>query len=335
MTDTHAPIRNARPAGLKRRTLLGAGLLAGLSGHARAEPGAVVDENIAGVVDAGAPVETLFEGGRWCEGPVWVPRLGGLVFSDVRRNQMWRLVPGRPPAIFRKPSANANGNTLDHAGRLITCEHRTGRVMRAEADGRLTVLADRFEGGRLNSPNDVVVSRDGAIWFTDPTYGIENPEEGEPRASEQRGHFVFRLDPQGRLSVAADGFEQPNGLAFAPDERTLYVSDSSGAADPDGRRDILAFEVAEGRLARQRVFASLEQGAPDGLKTDIEGRLYAGTGDGVRIWGADGVFLGRIATPGPCANIAFGGSDGRRLFICAGERVLAVDVKVRGAGLRG
>lgn len=320
---------------IARRTLLAAGLGALLVRPACAAS-AIVSENggLDGVVASDARVETRFEGGRWCEGPVWVPRLASLVFSDVRANRMMRLPSEGRAVTFRDPSANANGNAIDAQGRLITCEHLHRRVVRQEPDGRVTVMADRFAGKPLNSPNDLVVARDGAIWFTDPTWGIENPEEGRPSEPEQKGRFVFRLDSSGRLDVVSDSFEQPNGLAFSPDERVLYVSESSGAGTPEGKREIRAFDVAGGRLSRERVFAMLQSGAPDGLKCDEAGRVYAGTDGGARIWGPDGTYLGRIATPGDCANIAFGGPDGRRLYLCSGPAVHAVQLKVRGAGLR-
>ncbi|GJE54145.1 MULTISPECIES: SMP-30/gluconolactonase/LRE family protein [Methylobacterium] len=319
------------PQSLHRRALLGAGLLTLLPRPLRAEAPAASD-GLAEVLAPGARVETLYEGGRWCEGPVWVKRLGGLVVSDVRSNRML-LVTESGTRTFREPSANANGNALDGEGRLITCEHRNRRVVREEPDGRLTVLAESFEGQPLNSPNDVVVARDGAVWFTDPTYGIDNPEEGITRSSEQRARFVFRLDPGGRLDAVADGFVQPNGLAFSPDGRVLYVGESSGSQNPGGRSEIRAFDVGDGgRLTRERVFSTVVDGVPDGLRIDAQGRVFAGTGSGARVWRPDGTPLGTIPTPGPCANIAFGGPDGRRLFLCAGPSVLAVNLKVRGAG---
>ncbi len=315
----------ASARGLTRRPLLGLALLAPFAARAA--------EGLSAVLGPGAPVRTLYADGEWCEGPVWVPALGSLVFSDVRRNRMIRIPDGGTPEVFRAPSENANGNTLDARGRLITCQHRTGRVVRQEADGSFTVLAERYRGGRLNSPNDVVVAGDGAVWFTDPTYGITQASEGEPRASEQAGSFVYRLAPDGTLAAAATDFHQPNGLAFSPDGRILYVAESGQAPDGSRPRTIRAFDVSGGSLTNGRVFARLESGVPDGLKTDMEGRVYAGTGDGVGIWGPGGAFLGRIPTEGPCANIAFGGPDGRRLYICAGPKVLAVEMRVRGAGL--
>ncbi|WP_342151268.1 SMP-30/gluconolactonase/LRE family protein [Methylorubrum sp. SB2] len=308
---------------LTRRPFLGLMLLAPFAARAA--------DGLAAILAPGAQVRTLYADGEWCEGPVWVPALNSLVFSDVRRNRMIRIPDGGAPVTFRDPSDNANGNTLDAQGRLITCQHRTGRVVRQEPDGTFTVLAERFRGGRLNSPNDAVVAGDGAIWFTDPTYGITQGSEGEPRASEQAGSFVYRRAPDGTLAAVATDFHQPNGLSFSPDGRVLYVAESGGAPDGAMPRTIRAFDVAGGRLSNGRVFARLEAGVPDGLKTDTDGRLYAGTGDGVRVWSPDGTFLGRIPTEGPCANIAFGGPDGRRLYICAGPKVLAVETRVRGA----
>lgn len=313
--------------GLTRRPFLGLALLAPVMARAA--------DGLAAVLAPGASVRTLYADGEWCEGPVWVPALNSLVFSDVRRNRMIRIPDGGAPVIFRDPSENANGNTLDAQGRLITCQHRTGRVVRQEADGSFTVLAERFRDGRLNSPNDVVVAGDGAIWFTDPTYGITQASEGVPRASEQAGSFVYRRAPDGTLSPVATDFHQPNGLAFSPDGRVLYVAETGKAQDGSMPRTIRAFDVADGRLGNGRVFARLEAGVPDGLKTDTDGRVYAGTGEGVRIWNPDGTFLGLIPTEGPCANIAFGGPDGRRLTICAGPKVLAVETRVRGAGVSG
>lgn len=312
--------------GIGRRPLLALALLGALAPRARAA------DDLSAVLDPSAEVDTLYDEGEWCEGPVWAPALGGLVFSDVRRNRMMLIREGARAEIFREPSNNANGNAVDGEGRLITCEHRTSRVVRREADGGITVLAERYDGGRLNSPNDVVVARDGAIWFTDPTFGIDQAEEGKPRASEQKGRCVFRLAPDGGLAVATDRFAQPNGLAFSPDERILYVCETG--IHEGAPSEIRAFDVSEGRLTNERDFARVSKGVPDGVKVDTDGRVYAGTGDGVRIWTAEGSPVGHIPTEGPCANIAFGGPDGRRLFLCAGKRVLAVETKVRGAAVR-
>ena len=287
---------------------------------------------MSAVVAAGARLVTLYDHGRWCEGPVWSRTLASLIFSDVRANRIERLEPAGDVSSWRDPSGYANGNALDRHGRLVTCEHLGRRVVRQESDGRLTVLADRFEGRPLNAPNDVVVASDGGIWFTDPTFGLELPEEGRQSIPQQRGRFVFRIDPAGSLEVVADGFEEPNGLAFSPDEAVLYVSDTSAALNPEGKREIRAFDVVGGRrLKGERLFASVPSGVPDGLKVDVDGRVYAATDAGARIWSPDGTPVGLIATPGTCGNLAFGGANGRRLHLCNGTHVHGIDLKVQGA----
>jgi len=291
------------------------------------------DPEFHAVVDPAARVTTLYDGGRWCEGPCYAPRLGGLVFSDVRANRMMLIGGDGTVRPFRDPSDNANGNTLDGQGRLVTCEHRGRRVVRAEADGTLTVLADRYEGKPLNSPNDTALAPDGAIWFTDPIFGISMPEEGIVRTPEQAARRVYRIDPDGTLTGMSDALDQPNGLAFSPDGRLLYVSDTGGSLNPEGARSVSVFPVEKGRsLGAPRPFATVETGVPDGLAVDAEGRVYAACGDGVRVFRPDGRLLGRIATAQEAANVTFGGPDGRRLFIASGPALMAIDLKVRGSG---
>lgn len=330
------------PAGVTRRgamataTATAWGLFA-LAGPARAATSAVVVQSegraLAGLVDPAAVARIVYASGRWCEGPVWSPADGGLVFSDVRADRLICLRADRSAEVLRDPSNNGNGNALDRQGRLLSCEHRGRALVRREAGGRWTVLADRHEGRRLNSPNDVAVSADGAIWFTDPVFGITQPDEGLQAEPEQRARNVFRLGADGRLTVASDSFDQPNGIAFSPDFRTLYVSEAGAALDPDGGgREIRAFDVADdGRLRRERVFARLGTGVPDGLKTDETGCVHAATADGIRIWSAAGEAVGAIRTASVCGNLAFGGADGRTLFICNGANVLALPMRVRGA----
>ncbi len=286
--------------------------------------------SLSDVIDPAARLRTLHSGGRWMEGPAWDPGRRMLICSDVKRNTMLRI-DGARVSVFRAPSNNANGNGFDARGRLITCEHRTRRVVRQEADGRMTVLADRYRGKRLNSPNDLAVAADGAVWFTDPIYGITVPDEGIRAEPEQPGRFVYRIDPSGSLTVVEGEMDQPNGIAFSPDSRTLYISETGGALKPDGPREILAFDVVDGvRLARRRVFARLDKGIPDGLAVDRAGRVYAGIAEGVGIWSPGGERLGTIPTPKPCANIAFGGRDGRTLFACATDSVHAITLRVAG-----
>ncbi|MDB5816710.1 MAG: gluconolactonase [Rhizobacter sp.] len=287
---------------------------------------------MARVVDTTARLDRVYSGALWCEGPAWSSARATLVFSDVRKNAILALDGLGDAQALREPSNFANGNAFDSQGRLVTCEHLGRRLVRREADGRITVLADTHDGQPLNSPNDLAVAPDGAIWFTDPTFGLVTPQEGRMRESKQRGRFVFRLDPSGRLDVASDSFEQPNGIVFSPDHKTLYVSDASGTDGKEGKREIRAFDVEGGRrLVRERLFAMVDSGVPDGLDVDEAGRLYAGCAEGVRIWRADGEALGLIATPSTCGNLAFGGPDRKRLYACTGETIHAITLKAAGA----
>ncbi|WP_294642509.1 SMP-30/gluconolactonase/LRE family protein [uncultured Aureimonas sp.] len=321
-----------------RRGLLKAGLSilvsASLGRHAAAASSVQgIDPRFGRIVAPDAALRTLYNGGRWCEGLCWSPSRGGLVFSDTRSNRLSLLRDDGSVTTLRDPSDNANGNVLDAGGRLVTCEHRTRRVTREEPDGRLTVLADRFEGKRLNSPNDAALAPDGAIWFTDPVFGIRQPDEGLMAEPEQDARRVYRIDPSGRVDAMIATLDQPNGLAFSPDGRTLYVADSGAALNPEGAAEILAFPVAGGgQVGTGRRFAAVTSGVPDGLCVDAEGRVYAACEDGVHIHEADGTRLGRIATPGPAANVAFGGPEGRRLFIAAGPAIHAIDLRTRGLG---
>ena len=291
------------------------------------------DPEFRAVVDPEARLVTLYTDGRWCEGPCYAAHLGGLVFSDVRANRMLLIGDDGAVRTFRDPSDNANGNTLDAQGRLVTCEHRGRRVVRAESDGSLTVLADRYAGKPLNSPNDASLAADGAIWFTDPVFGIAMPEEGIVRRPEQTARRIYRIDPDGTVTGQSDALDQPNGLAFSPDGRRLYVSDTGASLNPEGARAILAFPVENGRsLGTPHPFATVEAGVPDGLAVDADGRVYAACGDGVRVFAPDGRLLGRIATAREAANVTFGGRDGRRLFVASGPAIHAIALKVRGAG---
>lgn len=322
---------------MRRRDLLGVGIAALALPAAAAQVLRADDPRFALVVDPGTRLETLYRDGRWCEGPCFAAHLGGLVFSDVRSNRM--LVAGADGAVrsFRDPSDNANGNVLDAQGRLVTCEHRGRRVVRREPDGAITVLADSYAGKPLNSPNDAVLGPDRAIWFTDPVFGITVPDEGVMAEPVQGACRVYRIDPSGAVQAMTDAVGQPNGIAFSPDGRVLYVSDTgAGLMNAEGARAILAFAVdGNGRLSEPRTFAEVEAGVPDGLAVDADGRVYAACLDGVRVFDPDGRMLGRIATATNASNLAFGGPDGRRLFITAGRAVHAIDLKVGDGAIRG
>ncbi len=279
-----------------------------------------------------ASVEQLYTGCRWAEGPVWFGDARCVLWSDIPNNRIlrWDEETG-VTSIFRKPSNNANGNTRDRQGRLVTCEHDSRRVTRTEYDGSITVLADSYNGKKLNSPNDVVVASDGAVWFTDPPFGILGYYEGHLAPSELTP-AVYRLDPSGRLDMVADDIAGPNGLAFSPDEKILYVVASR--ADP---REILAIDVVDGRrLANKRVFINAAGGSPDGFRVDIHGNLWCGWGmgeaelDGVRIFNPSGKPIGHIRLPERAANLCFGGRHRNRLFMAASHGLYSLYVNTQG-----
>ena len=279
-----------------------------------------------------ASVERLATGLRWAEGPVWFGDARHLLVSDIPNDRIlkWEEETGAV-SVYRRPSAYANGNTRDRQGRLVTCEHGGRRVTRTEHDGAITVLMDRFEGKRLNSPNDVVVKSDGSIWFTDPPFGLLNDYEGE-RAPQDLPACVYRLDPEtGQATVLDDGVAGPNGLAFSPDERTLYVVESR--ANP---RNILAYDVQENRITNRRVLIDAGPGTPDGFRLDEDGNLWCGWGmgtpelDGVRIFSPAGEPIGHIQLPERCANLCFGGPKRNRLFMAASQSIYALYVNTRG-----
>ncbi len=282
-----------------------------------------------------AAVERLATGLRWAEGPVWFGDARHLLVSDIPNNRIvkWDEQTGLL-SDYRRPSQFANGNTRDREGRLVTCEHGSRRVTRTEHGGAVTVLMDRFDGKRLNSPNDIVVKSDGSIWFTDPPFGLLGDYEGE-RAVQELPESVYRFDPAtGRATVVEDAVPGPNGLAFSPDEKTLYLVASR--ANP---REILAFDVSDaGTLSRRRVLIDAgPAGTPDGFRVDEDGNLWCGWGmgtpelDGVMVFDPEGAPIGRIALPERCANLCFGGLHRNRLFMAASQSIYALYVNTRGA----
>lgn len=294
---------------------------------------AVLDRRFRTLMQPNAWLERLHGGCRWAEGPVWFADSQTLLWSDIPNDRMLQWAEGAGARVFRQPAQFSNGNTRDLQGRLVTCEHGTRRLTRTEPDGSITVLAERWEGKRLNSPNDVTVKSDGTLWFSDPPYGIMNDYEGNPGHSEIGAAYVFRLDPRdGSLEVVADDFVRPNGICFSPDERTLYVSDTSISHDPDGNRHIRAFDVVDARrLARARVFAVVEPGCSDGFRCDVRGNLWTSAGDGVHCYAPEGTLLGKVLVPEPVSNVCFGGPRRNRLFITATTSLYAVYLGVTGA----
>jgi gluconolactonase len=281
----------------------------------------MLEPGMTRIVSAGETILKVAGGFQFTEGPVWRPE-GHLLFSDIPANQILKLTPRGKVRMFREPSGQSNGLTLDREGRLIACEHGTRRVSRMEADGTIVTLAEQYEGKRLNSPNDVVVKADGSIYFTDPPYGIR------PEQQELPCQAVFRLTPDGELTVVVDDFDRPNGLAFSPDEKTLYIADSSA------RKHVRAFDVrADGTLANGRLFATLrsrEKGVPDGMKVDQKGNLYCTGPGGVWVFTPGGVHLGTIKLPEVPSNCAWGGEGGRTLYITAQTSVFKIRLKITG-----
>jgi len=278
-------------------------------------------EAFARCVDTNAVLQKLATGMKFTEGPVWVPRDGGyLVFSDIPANELKRWTAKDGVTTFRNPSQNANGNTVDAQGRLITCEHSGRRLSRLEPDGTLHALVEKWEGKRFNSPNDAVVAQNGAIYFTDPDYGLG----GNPR--EIDGCWVLRFDPTTRnLRVLVKDFDKPNGIALSPDGKRLYVADSGKP------RHLRVFEVsADGGVENGKVFAGIDKGGPDGIRCDAEGRVWSSAGDGVQIFGPDGKLIGKILVPDSPANLCFGGADGKTLFITARTSLYSIPVRVTG-----
>lgn len=283
-----------------------------------------------------AALDMLYTGCRWAEGPVWFDDMQCLLWSDIPNQRILRwaadAASGGSVTTFRQPSNFSNGQTRDRQGRLVTCEHGNRRVIRTEANGGLTVLADSFQGKRLNSPNDVVVHSDGSIWFTDPTYGILSDYEGYRAAPDQPVHGVYRVDgTSGDISLVVDDFCQPNGLAFSPDERVLYIADSGASHDGSKPRHIRAFDVDGGMLTRDREFAVIDAGIPDGIRTDLAGNLWSSAADGVHCFAPDGHRLGKILVPEVVANLTFGGPRRNRLFITATTSLYAIYVTTTGA----
>jgi gluconolactonase len=277
--------------------------------------------------------EVIFADGGWNEGPCYFPAWRTLIWSDIPNDRLMRFdeITGAV-SVFRAQSNNANGNTTDRQGRLVTCEHGSRRVTRTEHDGRVTVLADRFGDGRLNSPNDVVVRSDGTIWFSDPNYGINTDYFGHRAASEQDGAYVYRLDPAtGQLDAVITTMVQPNGLAFTADEKGLFVVDSGRTKGPDHPCHIRRFDLAENEAPQDRgVVAEASAGLFDGIRLDDAGRIWAGAGDGVHCYAPDGRLIGKIRMDTPVINLCFGGPKRNILYMCAPKQVLRVPVRARG-----
>jgi gluconolactonase len=294
----------------------------------------VIEPEFAGCFVGHARLDRLWTGCRWAEGPAWFGGGRYLLWSDLPNNRImrWDETDGSV-SVFRQPSGYANGNTVDHQGRLISCEHQNRRITRTEHDGGITVLADRFDGKRLNSPNDVIVQSDGSIWFTDPDYGIIADYEGARAPAEQGGCHVYRIDSgTGKVSRVADDFHHPNGLAFSPDEKTLYIADSGFTESPQAPRHIRRFKVGRNghSLSGGQVLVTCTAGFFDGFRVDQAGRLWTSSAEGVHCFRPDGKLIGKVHVPEMVSNVCFGGAQRNRLFICGTTSLYAIYLKING-----
>jgi gluconolactonase len=304
----------------------------------------VLDPRFAAVAQGAGPLQRLCTGAVWSEGPVWMKESGALLWSDIPNNRMLCWHPQQGMSVWREAVEFTNGHVREADGSLLHCSHGLRALMRTRIDAQGQAVGgamadetvvNQYQGRRLNSPNDVVVKSDGSIWFTDPPYGILSDHEGHRAESELGGCYVFRFDPaSGALRIVSDYLEEPNGLAFSPDEAVLYVSDTSAAlrTDGSGHHHIVAFDVVAGQdLTRPRVFAVVSPGLSDGFRVDVHGFVYTSSEDSVQVFHPDGRRIGRIAVPEKVGNLVFGGALGNELFICASSSLYRITLATRGA----
>lgn len=292
----------------------------------------ILDDRFRAFVLPNAPLVNLGEGFAWLEGPVWFADHDCLLVSDLPNDRIMRWTEDSGMSVFRKPSGFANGHTRDREGRLLGCSHQNRCITRTELDGRITVLADRYKGHRLNSPNDLICRSDGTIWFSDPHYGINTDYEGGKQTAELPS-AVYRLDPKdGSLQIVADDFVGPNGLAFSPDEQLLYIAETGAQFAADPVRHIRVFDVLDNgqRLSQGRMFHAVSPGFADGFRVDVDGNVWTSAANGVHCIAPDGTMLGRINIPFTVSNLTFGGRNRSRLFICASHTLFAVYTNQRG-----
>ncbi len=292
-----------------------------------------MDKSFGYLVSSSANVEKIWSKGIWTEGPAYFPAQKSLIWSDIPNERMMRYdeTTGNV-GVFRHHSNFANGNAIDRQGRMISCEQGTRRLTRTEHNGNITILVDKFQGKKFNSPNDVVIKSDDTIWFTDPAYGIETDFEGYKAESEIGSDNVYRFDPNsGDCQIVTDDFKRPNGLAFSPDENKIYIVDSGGWRYPENPHHIRVFDVSgENTLSGGEIFAECTKGVFDGFRLDEQGHIWTSAEDGVHCYHPDGRLLGKILVPEEVANLTFGGERNNRLFITATSSVYTVMIRVKG-----
>ena len=288
----------------------------------------IFESNFKLMINDNSQLMILYSGAEWSEGPVFFKNRIMVVWSDIPNDRMLSWTPKAGVEIFRSPSGYSNGNFLDLQGQLLTCEHGNRRISRTNKNGEVVTIVDNFNGKKLNSPNDLVVKSDGSIWFTDPPYGILSDKEGHKSDSELEGNFVFRYDPiVDKLTLISDDFDKPNGIAFSPDEKLLYIADSGNP------KNIRVFNVSEDgeSINKGRVFAEISPGVPDGFRVDTDGNVFTSASDGIQVFTPSGVMLGKILVPERTANCAFGGKNRETLFITASTSLYSIAMNAKGA----
>lgn len=294
----------------------------------------ICDPRMEDLVSPTAVLIQLDDSSGHTEGPVYIPADDSVIWSDVSGDRVLRWHPKNPKTvtIWRQPAHFQNGNALDLEGRIVACSHGDRAIVRQEHSGQWRILADRYQGKRLNSPNDITVKSDGTLWFTDPPFGLTQASQGCGGEPELPGSFVFRFDPAtGDLDAVIKEMIRPNGLVFSPDESLLYVSDTSAYEDPNLYHHIRQYRLVEGRaVANGQTFAVVSPGQPDGLCVDLRGNLFVSAQDGIQVYSPAGQYLGKMPVPGICANVTFGGVQRNRLFIAAGSSLYAIDLKTQG-----
>ena len=288
----------------------------------------IFESNFKLMINDNSQLMTIYSGAEWSEGPVFIKNRNMVVWSDIPNDRMLSWTPNAGVEIFRAPSGYSNGNFLDLQGQLLTCEHGNRRISRTNKNGEIVTIVDNFNGKKLNSPNDLVVKSDGSIWFTDPPYGILSDKEGHKSESELEGNFVFRYDPiVDKLTLISDDFDKPNGIAFSPDEKLLYIADSGNP------KNIRVFNVSEDgeSINKGRVFAEISPGVPDGFRVDTDGNVFTSASDGIQVFTPSGVMLGKILVPERTANCAFGGKNRETLFITASTSLYSIAMNAKGA----
>lgn len=274
----------------------------------------------------------LADGLAFAEGVCWVPRLNKVIVSDIPNSRIVSWSESEGFGSYREPSGRANGNTVDHEGRIITCLTQGRAVIREELDGSLTTIAESYGGGLLTSPNDVVVKSDRSIWFTDPDYGYLDSTQGHAESLEQDRNRVYRVDPDSlEITMVSEDFDKPNGIAFSPDESVLYVGDTGRTHGEFRAHRLMAFDVVDDGLENPRMFADVDPGIPDGFRADVDGNIWISTGDGVQVFNPNGDMLGKIHTPEVAANLSFGMADNQTLFIGATSSIWSIELNIAGA----